>query len=658
MKARLLLFLFIAVSVVIGVPVVAMADQNFRFATQSLDSIASRNDIGLRSLLHVQLDRTGTRDVVYASDRTLEIFYNPQRNAPVSHVARFEVDGNLRGVVAGDFNGDGFRDLAVISHDTGRIHFLYFDARGRILGQQFVAAGDRPQSLVAADLDRNGRSDLAFTYAIEEERDAIVTLINEGGGVFRRSEPIPIGRAPFGLIAVDLDFDGSIDLAAANALSDTVSILLNDGGGGFPSVVTYPAGDGPWDLAPADLNRDGVVDLVVTNAESLDVSVMLGTGGGVLAPHRRFAANTVPVFPPNVTLAVGDLSGDGFADVILSNGAVLQGTGDGGLGEPVHFNLVSNAIALTHLDDDGRLDVIVDRTFTEPTGVVLGWNRPLVTNRAPVPRVADVTVAFGEVGVFDAGASSDPDGHLVAFTWHDELGRPLGDMATQAVIRLPGEYVYTLAVRDSFGATAVTTVRLTVFGDASPYADIVLHAADATAVRGAWRRVADPTAASETRLVHPDAGAAKVLRPAASPANYIELTFNADADVIYLFWMRGRAAANSWKNDSAYVQFSSTVDFSNNPRWRIGSTEGLIFSLEPCVNCGVSGWGWNRDGIAPFTEVGDFIRFETEGPQTIRIQTREDGLSIDQVVLTSVSYLGEFRPGAAKRDAIVLPKTQ
>jgi hypothetical protein len=160
------------------------------------------------------------------------------------------------------------------------------------------------------------------------------------------------------------------------------------------------------------------------------------------------------------------------------------------------------------------------------------------------------------------------------------------------------------------------------------------------------------------RVVHPDAGAAKLLRPLARPANYIELTFNAHASVIYQLWIRGRAQGNSWKNDSAYVQFSSTVDFGDNPKWRIGSTEGLIFSLEPCVNCGVSGWGWNRDGIAPFTAVGEVILFATEGPQTIRIQTREDGLSIDQVVLTSVSYRGEVRPGAPKRDTIVLAKTQ
>jgi hypothetical protein len=636
----------------------ASADEQFRFATRELATAADRNELGLRSLIHVQLDRTGTPDVVYASGRTLEIFYNPQRRLPVSHVARFEVDGNLRGAVAADFDGDGFKDLAVISHDTGRIQIFYFDARGRFLRDQFIAAGPRAQSMVAADLDGDGRADLAYTFAIETERDAVATLINDGQGAFRRSEPTPVGRAPFGLVAVDLDGDGSVDLAAANALSDTVSVLLNNGGGAFPAAATHPAGDGPWDLAAGDLNRDGLTDLIVTNAESLDVSVMLGAGGGGLRAQRRFAANTLRVFPTNVSLDVGDLSGDGFEDVLLSNGSVLHGTGDGGLGAPVHFDLVSNAVVLTHLDGDGRLDVLVDRAWTAPPGVVLGWNLPLVTNRAPIPRVADITVPFGAAGLFDARGSSDPDGHLIGFAWHDEFGRPLGDLGTQLVFRLPGEYVYTLTVRDSFGAASVTTVRLVVTGEAPPFADIVLHAADASAVRGGWRRVNDASAASDVRLVHPDAGAPKLTRPLADPANYIELSFAAHADVIYQLWIRGRAAGNSWKNDSAYVQFSSTVDFGNTPQWRIGSSEALIFSLEPCVNCGVSGWGWNRDGIPPFTAVGELIMFESDGPQTIRIQTREDGLSIDQVVLSSVTYLGGQRPGAPKRDTVILPKSQ
>jgi hypothetical protein len=56
----------------------------------------------------------------------------------------------------------------------------------------------------------------------------------------------------------------------------------------------------------------------------------------------------------------------------------------------------------------------------------------------------------------------------------------------------------------------------------------------------------------------------------------------------------------------------------------------------------------NRNGV--------LLRFGS-GPQTIVIQTREDGVSIDQVVLSAEKYL-TMRPGAAKHDDTILPATQ
>ena len=43
-------------------------------------------------------------------------------------------------------------------------------------------------------------------------------------------------------------------------------------------------------------------------------------------------------------------------------------------------------------------------------------------------------------------------------------------------------------------------------------------------------------------------------------------------------------------------------------------------------------------------------------PDQIVIQTREDGVSIDQVVLSSEKYLTE-RPGKSKNDTTILPFT-
>jgi hypothetical protein len=47
------------------------------------------------------------------------------------------------------------------------------------------------------------------------------------------------------------------------------------------------------------------------------------------------------------------------------------------------------------------------------------------------------------------------------------------------------------------------------------------------------------------------------------------------------------------------------------------------------------------------------LRFPAGGLQVIQFQTREDGVSIDQVVLSSEKYL-TARPGSAKNDATIL----
>ena len=62
------------------------------------------------------------------------------------------------------------------------------------------------------------------------------------------------------------------------------------------------------------------------------------------------------------------------------------------------------------------------------------------------------------------------------------------------------------------------------------------------------------------------------------------------------------------------------------------------------------------DAIAAGKAARVLIRFPAGGRQRIRLQTREDGLSIDQVVLSAEKYLTS-RPGAAKNDATVLSRT-
>jgi len=184
--------------------------------------------------------------------------------------------------------------------------------------------------------------------------------------------------------------------------------------------------------------------------------------------------------------------------------------------------------------------------------------------------------------------------------------------------------------------------------------EVVLWAGEAPVRVGAWSVVADGTAAGGKRISNTDAGAAKRSTPLANPNDYFEMTFNATAGVDYRLWIRGRSQNDFWGNDSVFIQFSDSVNSSGAAVFRIGTTTAAEMNLEDCSGCALSGWGWQDNGWG-IGVLGPLIRFATTGTHTIRIQVREDGLSIDQIVLSSQSFRNSA-PGPLKNDATILPK--
>ena len=184
--------------------------------------------------------------------------------------------------------------------------------------------------------------------------------------------------------------------------------------------------------------------------------------------------------------------------------------------------------------------------------------------------------------------------------------------------------------------------------------DVVLYASETSAKAGNWVVEPDATAAGGARIRYPDAGGPKLTTAFANPTHYFETTFTAQAGVAYRLWMRGKADANSTNNDSAFVQFSGSVTSTGTPVFRIGTTDATMFNLEECTGCGLGAWGWN-DNL--FGGLGPLIYFAASGTQTIRVQLREDGLAIDQIVLSPQRYLNTA-PGANKNDNTILLKSQ
>jgi hypothetical protein len=156
-------------------------------------------------------------------------------------------------------------------------------------------------------------------------------------------------------------------------------------------------------------------------------------------------------------------------------------------------------------------------------------------------------------------------------------------------------------------------------------------------------------------LQNPDNGGAKLANALANPSSYFEVNFNAQAGTAYHLWVRGKAIGNSPYNDSFFVQFSGSVNSVGTPVFRIGSTDGTCINLEEASGYGLSGWGWQDNGWGVGV-MGSNIYFASTGAQTLRLQPREDGFLIDQIVLSPTTYLNTS-PGALKNDTTILTST-
>ena len=180
--------------------------------------------------------------------------------------------------------------------------------------------------------------------------------------------------------------------------------------------------------------------------------------------------------------------------------------------------------------------------------------------------------------------------------------------------------------------------------------DVVLHAAAARVQGTRWMPIEDSSAASGVRLATANAGVKHAL--STEPAEYFELTFLADAGVPYRLWIRGRAERNHWSNDSVFVQFDDSTTAAATPMFRIGTTSAAVVTIEDCSGCGLSSWGWNDNGYGAGV-LGPEIYFAASGEHRLRVQAREDGLSIDQIVLSPNRYLS-VSPGGTKNDGTIL----
>jgi hypothetical protein len=211
----------------------------------------------------------------------------------------------------------------------------------------------------------------------------------------------------------------------------------------------------------------------------------------------------------------------------------------------------------------------------------------------------------------------------------------------------------TMALLEKSGPTwSFTTAGTTPPGPSPGATTIVLWTSSTQPgdLHGNWTMLADATASGNAALSNPNSGQAKIAPALAAPANYFERTFTAQPGVAYHLWVRLKAQNNSMSNDSVHVQFTGSQDAAGSPMWQIGTTSSAEVVVQNGPNDGsIGGWGWSDNG---WGATGAPVYFAASG-QTVRVQQREDGAIVDEIVLSPDTYLSS-PPGPHDNDGTIL----
>ncbi len=194
--------------------------------------------------------------------------------------------------------------------------------------------------------------------------------------LFSLPEPHAVGDLPFDLAVGNLDENPLPDIAVANRNSNDVSIVFNPAGPGAVEIRVAHGGT-PDAVAIGDLNGDGHADVAVgRELAALPLAILHGHGDGSFDPPVPMG--TIDVFPDAIW--IGDLDADTDPDLVISSATssgviVYLNDGAGAFAETPYVIGTAPSypgdLAVGDADDDGDLDLLITASLSMSPPVLL-----------------------------------------------------------------------------------------------------------------------------------------------------------------------------------------------------------------------------------------------------------------------------------------------
>jgi FG-GAP-like repeat len=273
--------------------------------------------------------------------------------------------GVVNALAAGDLDGDAKLDLIV---SDGNVQIFTNKGAGALAGPVTYSPG-KSQRLGLGDLNGDGRLDIVTSTSDTDQSGVPTTglsvLTSAGAGSFIGTHYLVTGGSPEFVVG-DLTGDGKPEVAMSGTAG--VDILLNDGKGSllipFPTYLAPPLGV----IASGDVDGDGIVDLVVGGGGGV---FFPGGGGAIDALHglgnAAFAVATkLTDSVPYASFALADVDGDHKLDLVepfpdCGAVGVFLNDGAGRFASATYYRIAGllGTPAVGDVNGDGRADIVV-----------------------------------------------------------------------------------------------------------------------------------------------------------------------------------------------------------------------------------------------------------------------------------------------------------